>query len=106
MQLECPLRALQERDTAVERWLIKEVVGVYDAMQENPDRAISSEDLFPSPLDYECYHFRSSVPVFKRSPYMCSRLSNASGIGVLIWAFYQLSLQKNCFRSHLGNCRE
>jgi antitoxin ParD1/3/4 len=40
------LRSLQERDAAVERWLREEVVGVYDAMRENPDRAIPAEQVF------------------------------------------------------------
>ena len=34
------LRALQERDAAVDRWLREEVVPVYDAMQHDPGRAI------------------------------------------------------------------
>ncbi len=34
------LRALQEREAAVERWLREEVAPVYDAMQDNPARAI------------------------------------------------------------------
>lgn len=32
------LRALQERDAAVERWLTEGVAPVYDAMQADPDR--------------------------------------------------------------------
>jgi antitoxin ParD1/3/4 len=40
------LRALQERDAAVEKWLREEVVGVYDAMQADPSRAISSDQVF------------------------------------------------------------
>ncbi len=36
------LRALQERDAAVERWLRDEVVQVYDAMQANPGRGIAT----------------------------------------------------------------
>lgn len=39
------LRALQERDTAVERWLREEVVTVYDAMQADPTRGISAEQV-------------------------------------------------------------
>ncbi|MGH7084294.1 MAG: ribbon-helix-helix domain-containing protein, partial [Acetobacteraceae bacterium] len=34
------LRALQERDAAVERWLREEVAPTYDAMQADPSRAI------------------------------------------------------------------
>jgi len=37
------LRALQERDRAVERWLREEVAPVYDAMQADPSRALSVE---------------------------------------------------------------
>jgi antitoxin ParD1/3/4 len=40
------LRALQERDAAVEKWLREEVVGVYDAMQADPSRAISADQVF------------------------------------------------------------
>jgi antitoxin ParD1/3/4 len=40
------LRALQERDAAVERWLREEVVPVAAAMQENPSRALTANDVF------------------------------------------------------------
>ena len=40
------LRALQERDAAVERWLREEVAPVYDAMQDDPHRGIPAEDVF------------------------------------------------------------
>ncbi|MEF2074376.1 type II toxin-antitoxin system ParD family antitoxin [Consotaella aegiceratis] len=40
------LRALQERDAAVERWLREEVAPVYDAMQTDPARAHSLDDVF------------------------------------------------------------
>lgn len=40
------LRALQERDAAVERWLRDEVVPVAVAMRDNPARAITSDDVF------------------------------------------------------------
>jgi antitoxin ParD1/3/4 len=39
------LRALKERDDAVERWLREEVVPVFDAMEKDPGRAISQADL-------------------------------------------------------------
>jgi antitoxin ParD1/3/4 len=39
------LRALQERDAAVERWLREEVVSVYDAMQANPGLGISAQQV-------------------------------------------------------------
>jgi antitoxin ParD1/3/4 len=40
------LRALQERDAAVERWLRDEVAPVYDAMKANPDRKLSARSVF------------------------------------------------------------
>lgn len=40
------LRALQEREEAVERWLREEVAPVYDAMQENPERGIAASNVF------------------------------------------------------------
>jgi len=39
------LRALKERDAAVERWLREEVVPVYDAMQADPARDIPAEQV-------------------------------------------------------------
>src|ERR1700722_4576811 len=40
------LRALQERDAAVEKWLRDEVVSVCDAMQSDPNRAIPAAQVF------------------------------------------------------------
>ena len=37
------LRALQERDAAVERWLREEVAPVYDAMAADPGRALGAD---------------------------------------------------------------
>lgn len=37
------LRALQERDAVVDRWLREDVLPVYDAMQAEPERALSAE---------------------------------------------------------------
>ncbi|MPT47884.1 MAG: type II toxin-antitoxin system ParD family antitoxin [Sphingobium sp.] len=42
------LRALKERDEAVERWLSGEVAMSYDAMKADPSRAISVDDAFAS----------------------------------------------------------
>jgi antitoxin ParD1/3/4 len=39
------LRALQERDAAVERWLREDVLRVYDAMQADPGRAVSTDQV-------------------------------------------------------------
>lgn len=38
--------ALMERDAAVDRWLRKEVVPVYDAMLANPDSGYSVDEVF------------------------------------------------------------
>ncbi len=40
------LRALKERDQAVERWLCEEVAPVYDAMQADPTAAIDADTAF------------------------------------------------------------
>jgi antitoxin ParD1/3/4 len=40
------LRALQERDAVIEKWLQSEVAPVYDAMQQEPGRAIPSGAVF------------------------------------------------------------
>jgi antitoxin ParD1/3/4 len=39
------LRALQERDAAVERWLREEVAPVYDRMKIDPSRGIAAEQV-------------------------------------------------------------
>jgi antitoxin ParD1/3/4 len=40
------LRALQERDAAVERWLREDVAPTYDAMKANPARAVRADKAF------------------------------------------------------------
>lgn len=40
------LRALQERDAAVERWLTTEVAAAYDAMNVDPTRVRDIKDVF------------------------------------------------------------
>jgi antitoxin ParD1/3/4 len=40
------LRALQERDAAVERWLREDVTPVYDAMKSDPARGIPTQQVF------------------------------------------------------------
>ena len=40
------LRALQEREAAIDRWLREEVIPVYDAMQADPDRGIPASQVF------------------------------------------------------------
>lgn len=42
------LRALQERDAAVERWLREEVVPVAEAMAVDPSRGIPAEQVLAS----------------------------------------------------------
>ncbi|TCS11969.1 type II toxin-antitoxin system ParD family antitoxin [Caulobacter sp. BK020] len=42
------LRALQERDAAVERWLREDVASAYDAIQADPGRGIPATDVFAS----------------------------------------------------------
>ena len=39
------LRALRERDAAIERWLVEEVAPTYDAYKANPDDVLSLDDL-------------------------------------------------------------
>lgn len=40
------LRALKERDAAVERWLHQEVAPVFDAMAADPSRGIPADSVF------------------------------------------------------------
>jgi len=40
------LRALQERDAAVERWLREDVAPTHDAMKADPSRGIPAEQVF------------------------------------------------------------
>jgi antitoxin ParD1/3/4 len=40
------LRALEERDAAVERWLREDVVAAYDALKADPSRAIPASAAF------------------------------------------------------------
>lgn len=39
------LRALQERDKAVEHWLRTEVASIYDKMKTDPSRALSVDEV-------------------------------------------------------------
>lgn len=45
------IRALQEREAAVSRWLHEEVAPVYDAMKSDPSRAIPAAQVFRSLRD-------------------------------------------------------
>ena len=40
------LSALQDQQESLEHWLREDVAPVYDAMKENPDRAIPAEAVF------------------------------------------------------------
>lgn len=40
------LRALEERDAAVERWLREDVLAAYDALNADPSRAVPAEAVF------------------------------------------------------------
>jgi antitoxin ParD1/3/4 len=40
------LRALEERDAAIERWLRAEVVQAYDELDANPSSAVPAEEVF------------------------------------------------------------
>lgn len=40
------LNALQTQQESLERWLREDVAPVYDAMKENPDRAIPADRVF------------------------------------------------------------
>jgi antitoxin ParD1/3/4 len=42
------LRALEERDAAVERWLREDVLAAYDALAADPSRAIAANAVFTS----------------------------------------------------------
>lgn len=42
------VRALQERDAAVERWLREDVAPIYDAMLDDPNRAVDAAEVFAS----------------------------------------------------------
>jgi antitoxin ParD1/3/4 len=40
------LRALEERDAAVDRWLLAEIKEAYDEVESDPDNAIPAEQVF------------------------------------------------------------
>lgn len=46
------LRALQERDAAVERWLQDEVAPVFDAMKADPAKGLNVETVFDQVRDH------------------------------------------------------
>lgn len=44
--ISASLSALQTQQESLERWLREDVAPVYDAIKENPDRAIPAETVF------------------------------------------------------------
>jgi antitoxin ParD1/3/4 len=54
------LRALQERDAAVERWLKDDVVPVYDAMLADPDRALSADQVTAAMRAHHADHLKKA----------------------------------------------
>jgi antitoxin ParD1/3/4 len=40
------LRALQERDAVIERWLMEEVAPAYDEVQADPSQLVPAEEVF------------------------------------------------------------
>jgi antitoxin ParD1/3/4 len=53
------LQALQEREATIDRWVKDEVVPVFDAMQRDPDRAISGQEVTAA-LDFHHRERRTS----------------------------------------------
>lgn len=56
------VRALQERDAAVERWLREDVAPVYDAMVEDPSRGVGAEEVFASIRARHADHLKKAKP--------------------------------------------
>ncbi len=52
------LRALRERDEAVERWLRGEIAASYDAMKADPTRAVSVDAAFASVRERHTAHLK------------------------------------------------
>lgn len=55
------LRALKERDAAMEQWLREEVVPVYDAYQADPSRGIPAEKVFDEVRRHHAARMRKSA---------------------------------------------
>jgi len=55
------LRALQERDAVVERWLKDEVIPVYDAMRANPERGLSAEQVKAAMRAHHADHLKKAA---------------------------------------------
>ena len=55
------LRALQERDLAVEKWLHDEVAPTYDAMQSDPARGLSAQSVFDQVRNHHANRLKGSA---------------------------------------------
>ncbi len=55
------LRALQERDAAVERWLLAQVAPAYDAMLADPSRAIPADAVLSNLRAHHAKRLKSST---------------------------------------------
>jgi antitoxin ParD1/3/4 len=55
------LRALRERDAAVERWLREEVAPAYDAMEADPSRAVPAEQVVQNLRSHRAKRLKSQV---------------------------------------------
>ena len=54
------LRALQERDAAVERWLKEDVVPVYDAMVTDPGRGLTADQVTAAMRAHHADHVKKA----------------------------------------------
>ena len=54
------LRALQERDAVVERWLKEKVVPVYDAMLADPSRGIPADEVMAAMRVHHAEHLKKA----------------------------------------------
>jgi len=54
------LRALQERDAAVERWLKEDVVPVYDAMATDPGRGLTADQVTAAMRAHHADHVKKA----------------------------------------------
>lgn len=55
------LRALQERDAVVERWLHDEVLPVYDAMQTDPSRGLTGDQVIAAMRAHHAEHLKKAA---------------------------------------------
>lgn len=54
------LRALQERDAVIERWLREEVAPAYDALVADPRRAIPMKDAFAAVREHHAKRLKAA----------------------------------------------